>query len=159
VTFVALVLQVSLVAQLPLFGVTGDVMLLLGIAAGLVGGPERGAIVGFVSGLTFDLLLHSPFGLSALAYSLVGYGVGSFQTTVLRATRWIPILCTAIASAIGILVFALVGEVLGQDSYLGLHLVPIVAVVVLFNSLLSPLAVRALRWALHDRLPSRLAAR
>jgi rod shape-determining protein MreD len=159
VILAALVIQVSLVADMHLFSATGDVMLLLGIAAGLAGGPERGAIVGFASGIAFDLLLHSPFGLSALVYCLVGYAVGSFQTTVLRSSRWIPVVCAAVASAAGILLFAVIGEVMGQESYVSDELVQIVLVVVVLNSLLALPAVRVMRWALEGGLASRVAFR
>jgi rod shape-determining protein MreD len=159
VTLIALTLQVSLIADLRLFGATGDIMLLLGIAAGLAGGPERGALVGFVAGIAFDLLLHSPFGLSALAYCLTGYGVGRFQTTVLRASPWIPVVCAVVASAAGIVLFAVVGEVVGQDAYFSSRLVKIVFVVAMFNALLSRLAVRVMRWTLRERLPSHALAR
>ena len=36
------------------------------VAGGLVGGPQRGAVAGFVVGLVYDLVLTTPFGLSAL---------------------------------------------------------------------------------------------
>jgi len=159
VILAALVLQVSVVADMHLFSATGDIMLLLGIAAGLAGGPERGAIVGFSSGIAFDLLLHSPFGLSALVYCLIGYAVGSFQTTVLRSSRWIPVVCAAVASAAGVLLFAVIGEVIGQESYVSDELVQIVLVVVVLNSLLALPAVRVMRWALEGGLPSRVAFR
>jgi rod shape-determining protein MreD len=148
VVLLALTLQTSLVSQLHTFGATGDIMLLLGIAAGIAGGAETGALVGFGAGLTFDLMLQSPFGLSALAYCLTGYVVGTFQGSVLRATWWIPMSSALIASALGTAVFALVGEVLGQESYVSLHLLAIIGVVSVLNAFLAPVAVRAMRWAL-----------
>ena len=48
------------------FGAHGDLLLLVPIAAGLTVGPERGAIAGFVAGLAVDLLVTTPFGLTAL---------------------------------------------------------------------------------------------
>ena len=40
-----------------LFGVQGDLMLLVAIAAGLAAGPDRGATIGFAAGLAYDLML------------------------------------------------------------------------------------------------------
>ena len=45
-----------------------DLMLALAVAAGLAGGPERGAWVGFAAGLLADCFLQTPLGLSALVY-------------------------------------------------------------------------------------------
>jgi rod shape-determining protein MreD len=147
VGFTAIVLQASLVADLDVGGARGDVVLLLAIAAGLVGGPDRGAAVGFGAGLAFDLLLQSPFGLSALAYCIAGYVVGALQGGVLRATWWIPIASAVGGSAIGILTFALVGETVDQDGLLDLHLVTVVAVVAVLNALLVLPTARLARWA------------
>ena len=52
-------------------------MLLLAISAGIAAGPEWGALTGFIAGIAFDLVLQTPFGLSALSYCIVGYLVGS----------------------------------------------------------------------------------
>ncbi|CAN5193850.1 rod shape-determining protein MreD [soil metagenome] len=153
VVVLVITVQTSLVSDLTLFGARGDVVLLLAVAAGLVGGPESGAFVGFAGGLTFDLLLQSPFGLSALAYCLTGYVVGTFQGTVLRAAWWIPVLGALAGSAVGIVVFALVGETVGQDELISGDLIAIVAVVALFNAVLVLPAMRVARWAMADTSP------
>jgi hypothetical protein len=92
-------------------------------------------------------------------YCLTGYAVGSFQTTVLRSSTWIPVVGTALASAAGTFGFAVIGEVLGQAGYLSGDLYRIVLVVVVVNSLLARPAVGVMRWALDDGLPSRVATR
>src|SRR5687767_1592722 len=88
----ALVLQASLLADLRVLDVSAELMMLLPICAGVLAGPDRGATVGFVSGLALDLMLSTPFGMSALAYTLVGYLAGMVQGTILRAAWWIPVL-------------------------------------------------------------------
>jgi rod shape-determining protein MreD len=91
ILLIVLLLQTSLIAKLTIFGVRGDLVLLLPIVAGILGGSDRGAMVGFAAGLSFDLLLQTPFGLSALTYCLVGYGVGLLQGGVLRSTWLFPV--------------------------------------------------------------------
>jgi rod shape-determining protein MreD len=142
------VLHVAVFPQLRVFDVAADVMILVAIAAGVVAGPERGATMGFVAGLLADLLLQTPLGLSALTYSLVGWWVGSLQTRVLHATWWIPVLTAAAATAAGTLLFAALGAVVGQDQLVSLRLVPIMGVTALWAAVLSPLFIRAFRWAL-----------
>lgn len=159
VILLALILQTALIAQLRVLGATGDIMLLLAIAAGLASGPERGALIGFASGIAFDLLLQTPFGLSALTYCLVGYMVGSLQSSVLRLTWWIPVAFAMVASAVGIVLYAVIGEVVGLDDLIGPHLVTIAAVVAVLNGLLILPAVRLVRWATQEHLRPRLAAR
>jgi rod shape-determining protein MreD len=150
VVFTAVLLQVSVVARLPIADLRGDIVLLIAIAAGLESDGEHGAIVGFVAGLTFDLLLDTPVGLSALSYCLVGFVVGTFQGAVLRATWWIPVLATVLASALGVLIFALLDQVLGQATVEVTRLPAIVAVVAVLNGILSRPARWAMRHALSD---------
>jgi rod shape-determining protein MreD len=125
-------------------------MLLMGIAAGLAAGPDRGAAVGFGAGVAFDLLLPTPLGLSALVYTVVGYGAGMFGGSVVRASWWMPMVIAAAASATGVILYALVGQVLGQATLSGPPLLGIVAVVTAVNTVLAPLVVRAMRWAAVD---------
>ncbi len=116
VLFSAAVLQRGLFSQLRVAGVSVDVFLLIAIAAGMMLGPERGAILGFFAGLTLDLLVQTPLGLSALVYCLVGYGMGRLQGTVLRANRVWPLVLVAASSAAAIALYAVVAEVLGQSN-------------------------------------------
>lgn len=146
VLVLALTFQMGVASHLEVFGVQGDLMLLLAVCAGLAAGPDRGAVVGFVVGLGFDLLLQSPFGLSALTYSLVAYLAGSLQDSVLRAAWWIPVTTAAAASALGVILYGVFGTVVGED-LLGLRLLRIALVVGLLNAIVAPLALSVVRWA------------
>src|SRR4051812_41013516 len=114
----AAVLQRGLFSQLRIGHVTADVFLLLAVVGGLVAGPDRGAIMGFVSGLTFDLLLQSPLGLTALTYCVVGFVAGRYQLSVTRSSRWRLMASVGIGSAMGYGLLVLVGWVLGQRNML-----------------------------------------
>jgi rod shape-determining protein MreD len=145
---IALVLQTSILLHLSIAGVTPDVMLLVAAAAGIAGGPDRGAVVGFASGLAIDLFLQTPLGLSALVFSLVGYFAGLLTTGILRASWWIPVLAVALASATGEVLFALAGAVVGQAYLVRPRLLVVAAVVAAVNAVLAPLVLRAVARAL-----------
>jgi len=149
-----LVVDLSVLSRVRVVGVMPDLMLLLAVAAGITGGPVRGAVVGFGSGMAIDLFLQTPLGLSALVFSMVGYVVGTAQTGILRSSWWIPILTAFVACAGGELAFALTASVVGETSLVTARLVPIVLIVGLMNALLAPLAVRMMGWAL-DCTPAR----
>jgi rod shape-determining protein MreD len=135
------------VSDLRVFGAFGDVMLLVGIAAGIAGGAERGATYGFIAGMLFDLVQPDiPFGLSALSYCIVGYLVGSIQGSVLRATWWIPVVSAAAASALGVILYVVLARVVGEQVRTD-TVVPIVFVVATLNGALTLPAVRLVRWA------------
>jgi len=148
VLLLAVVLHTAVFPQLRLFGVAADVMLLLTISTGIVGGPERGATMGFVAGLLADCFLQTPFGLTALTYCMVGWFVGAFQTRVLHAVWWIPVLTATVATAAGTVLFVGLGAVVGQDQLVSSRLPAILGVTALWSAVLVTLMVRLLRWAL-----------
>jgi len=142
-----LVVHTSVLDRVQIAGIQPDVMLLLAVAGGIVGGPKLGALLGFGSGLILDLFLETPLGLSALVFCLVGYAVGNVQTGVLRASWWIPVLTTVTASVAGELAYALVATVVGQPHLVDLHLLKVAAVVGGTNGVLAPIALRLVGWS------------
>ena len=143
-----LVVQTSVLTRFRVAGAIPDAMLLVAVCIGIIGGPERGAVVGFLSGILFDLfLLTTPVGLSALVYALVGYGVGMVAEGTVRAAWWIPVLTATVASAAGAVLFALAANVVSGADFVGPRL-PVVALVVgVTNGLLSFGVLRVAAWA------------
>ena len=156
--FVVLMLHLTVLADIRLAGVRPDAPLLLALLVGLSSGPERGAIVGFAAGLIADLFLPSPFGLSALVYSLIGFAVGSLQTGILRSAWWIPVLTAFGGSVAGTVLYAVLGSTVGETEMVGSRLPLIAALVGLMNALLAPLVVRLVGWAARAGLPDRAYA-
>lgn len=144
-----LVVELTVLDHLRVFGAGPDIMLLLAVVAGIVGGPRVGALLGFAAGIILDLFLETPMGLSALVFCLLGYAVGSLQGGVLRAAWWIPVVTTFVASVAGVLVYALVATVVGQPHLVTTHLLIVAAVVGVFNALVAPIALRLVRWSIE----------
>lgn len=143
VLVVVLTVQTTWLADLRPFGVTGDVLLLLAIAAGLVSGPERGAVVGFIAGMAMDLVLLTPLGLSALAYLAVGYFVGAAHAGVLRSAPWIPVVVAFAATVVGIVFYVILGQLVGQH-----FRVPYLPRVVLVTATMNAVLVFPLMWVM-----------
>jgi rod shape-determining protein MreD len=155
VLLVVVVMQASLGPRLVLFDARGDVILLLAVAAGIVGGPEEGAIAGFVCGLAADLCLGNDIiGLSALVYAGAGFAVGNLQGSVLGATWWTPMVSAGAASGIATLAYAVLGAVLGHTEWIVPHTIVVALVVSVVNGLLSPLAIGAMHWVEGGGMPS-----
>lgn len=159
VLVVAVVLHTAVLPQLRVAGVGADLLLLVGVAAGLAGGSSRGVVVGFLAGLLADCFLSTPFGLSALCGGLVGFGAGAHAETVVRAAAWIPAATAAVASASGVALFAALGTVLGERGLVDRRLVTVAVVVGVANGLLLPLVLPPVRWATRPRDDSGLVLR
>jgi rod shape-determining protein MreD len=116
---IAVLLETTIGSDLRVAGVAPDLMVLLTICAGLTGGAEAGAWVGFWAGLMTDLFLTStPLGLSALTYCLVGAGVGALRTAVLPDVRLIRPAAALVGTAVAVLLWVALGDVLGQSQLL-----------------------------------------
>ncbi len=150
----ALVLQVAVGANLRPFGRTPELLVLLAVAGGIVGGAERGALVGFACGVAMDLVAQTPFGLWALTATVIGWAVGHVHGRSL-AGPLLQAATAAAATAAGLLGFVVLGSLLGQDELADLPLVRIVVVVSTINALAVWAAVRALRWSLAPPVRAR----
>jgi len=148
VVFIGLTLHLSLLQSTRIGEIRPDVLLLIGVIGGIVGGPERGAVIGFTAGLVADLFLHTPFGLSALAFSLVGFAVGTLQTSIIRSAWWIPPATAAVTSGAAILLYALLGAIIGRAEFLQPRVLTAAAGVAAANAVLTPLLAPVLAWAL-----------
>lgn len=151
-----LLLHTTVLADLRIREVMPDVMLLLAVAAGMTGGPVRGATMGFAAGLAVDLFLRSPMGLSALVFTLVGYAMGVAHTGVLRPSWYLRSLAVLVGSAGGVLLYAFIGTMLGEP-LVDLHLITVVTVVAVANCVLAPVVVRVVAWSLAGDVRDRLS--
>jgi rod shape-determining protein MreD len=134
-------------------GVRPDLLLGLGIVAGIVAGPERGEMLAFAAALLGDLFVNTPFGLSALVACVVAFLAGSLQATLRPTQRWSPPVLAAVGSVVGELMWAAVGTVLGLPGLLHPHLIAIAVVVAVVNAAFAwPLAI-LLRWAFPGVAP------
>ena len=143
------VLQVSFMPHLRLFGVVPDLGLVLAIAVAYHDDAETAAIVGFITGFGFDLFLRTPVGASALAYSVTGYLTGVIQAGLIRSSRWLPLALGGIGGLVGGLMFSGIAILAGTDSMMRFGTVGIVARSTLYDALVAmvvfPLVERFVR--------------
>ena len=78
--------------------------------------------MGFGAGLVADLVLPTPFGLSALVGCLLGFTVGITTLALDRTAWWLPPVAAFGASALYEVIFAVLGSVLGQPQMIHVDL-------------------------------------
>jgi len=120
-----------------------------------VGGPDRGATYGFLAGLLFDLVLDSPFGLSALTYAAVGYAVGLASVVLFRPTGWWPLAVGAVAALVATVFYTGVGHLIGTPYPWG-EVPAITVAVALWNVALVLPAMAVMRWVHGPSEPDRI---
>lgn len=152
-------LQYTLVTQFRIAGVSADLLLVVAIAAGMTAGAERGAIVGFVSGLCLDLLVTTPFGLGAIGGLTAGVAAGLLEGATIHSARWLTMVIAFLSSTAGLLAFAVSGALLGRPDMISVHLLTIIGVVGVTSALLVLPTRKACAWADPDDGLRRAAVR
>jgi rod shape-determining protein MreD len=148
VIFAVLVVQSTVILNIRIGGVHPDLLWLLPITAALLDGPETGAMVGFWSGLAFDLVLPTPLGLSALVGCLLGYSVGAATKAVDNRAVWLKPVTALIGSVAAEMLFAALGAVFGQQQMVQINFLTVFLVVATSSVLLVLPVNRMMRWAL-----------
>ncbi|HET6951467.1 MAG TPA: rod shape-determining protein MreD [Acidimicrobiales bacterium] len=151
----ALVLQVSVVADLRVAGAIGDLLLVVVVAAAVTGGAERGAAYGFAAGLLYDLAVETPFGLTALTYTLVGLGVGALAALIGRTGGWWPVGLAAGAGFAQATAYTVLGNLVGVAYPAGD--VPVIGLVMAAWAAVLVLPLLRVLWWIHGHAaPDRL---
>jgi rod shape-determining protein MreD len=113
------VVQVAVLDQIVVFGAHPDVLVIFPAAAGLLQGPQRGAIVGFVAGVAADLVVQLPFGLSLLTFVLAGFVSGLIARASSGSDRGVADVLRCVLLAVAtVALYVLLGTAIGQP---GLH--------------------------------------
>jgi rod shape-determining protein MreD len=153
VGLIVVALQGTLFADLRPGGVSVQVVLALAAAAGAAGGPQKGAMAGFVLGLMYDLAAGTPLGSSSIAMGLGGYAAGYVTSITVDPQWWLAAIFTALGAAIGELAVPVVRTFIGEEDVFSLRLVTVVGVVAAGALVLSPALVPVGRWCLRIKRP------
>ncbi len=143
----AVVLQITLFADVRVAGVAPELPLLIAVLAGVVAGSSRGPMVAFVAGLCWDLYLSTPLGLSAISFAVAAYAVGSIEEGLFVDSRIQTVVLVSAGTALALLTYALLGSVVGRQGLLGSDLVKVAAIAAVVNALLSLPTAPMMRWA------------
>ncbi len=147
----AVVIHVGLLSHMTPAGVVIDPLVVLAAVGGMVGGRGTGASFGAGCGLATDLIVHTPFGMSLLVLTLVGYLSGIIAEQIASAGRVARAAIAALLAAGGIGLFACAGWLLDLAHVTEAPIVRIAIVTALAALVAHPLAERAVRWALVIR--------
>jgi rod shape-determining protein MreD len=153
VGLVVVALQRTLFTDLRPADVSVQIVLALAAAAGAAGGPQKGALAGFILGLMYDLAAGTPLGSSSITMGLGGYAAGYVTSITIDPQWWLAALFTALGAAIGEAAVPVVRVFIGEEIVLGPRLGVVVAVVAAGALILSPALVPVGRWCMRIRRP------
>ncbi|MEA2506479.1 MAG: hypothetical protein QOH48_1097 [Actinomycetota bacterium] len=153
----AVALQSTLMAQVTLLGVIPQLVLIVIVSLAFTDGPRVGVVTAFAGGLLQDLLLpQSIVGLTALVYVLIAYAVGSFREYSTTDSVWAPVFAVALSSLVAEASYALLSVILGQPWVSFVFTTKVIGLVVLYNTLLTPLLFPLIRRVADRFRPERV---
>jgi len=147
---VTVLLQVTVFPHVRIAGRVPDLGLILAVAIAFEYGPEAGVIVGFVAGLSYDLFLATPLGLTALAYALTAYAVGVLQGGVLRSPKWFTPVIGGLAGITAGFLFVGIGYLAGVDAVRGNQAFVTIGIASGYDALLAPFVFMIVAFSLPE---------
>lgn len=153
------VLQLAFLSQISIFGATPDLLPVLVVSLGLLGGGVVGAVCGFGTGLLVDAALLQTLGVSSLTLLAAGYLAGRYHEGFEISNSLIPPLLAAGLTLLSASAYAAIQLMLGVDAPIS----PLVVREILLQAILAfvwaipiyPLVRRLLRPALVEDVPRR----
>lgn len=159
ISLVGVVVQLAGLSQMQVLGTVPDIVPVLVVSLGLLGGSLAGAAVGFSVGLLVDSALLQTLGVSSLILLGVGYLAGRYREVYDISSALVPPLLGGGLTLVAVSGFALMQFLLGVDSPVSLLLIRDMVVKSLLNVFLAVpvyLAIRrGLRAALIEDRPRR----
>lgn len=134
---VVVFVQIGVVSEVPIFGVSVDLSPLLVAFTGLLCGSMVGAITGFAVGLLLDLSLVQTLGITSLVFTLIGYGAGRLRELRDPQAALTPLLVGTAAAACATVGYSLFEFLLGVDAPVSLELLREIVIGVLIDAALA----------------------
>jgi rod shape-determining protein MreD len=129
--------QIGVVSEVPVFGVTIDLSILLVAFTGLLCGSMVGAVAGFAVGLLVDLALVQTLGLTSLVFTLIGYWAGRLRELRDPQAALTPLLVGAVATTVALVGYSLMEFMLGVDAPVSLQLLRQIVLGIVVNTIVS----------------------
>jgi len=129
--FLAVVLQLSIMAQITILGGHPNLLLVTLVCIALLRGAMFGAVAGFCAGLLADTGVFGTLGFTALLLTLAGYWVGRYGETTGRDRAHAPVLSIAVITFLYQVAALVLRYMLGQNAPRGENFTGIVPTILL----------------------------
>jgi rod shape-determining protein MreD len=135
--FFAVIVQVTIIGTIAIFGGTPDLVLVLLVAIALMNGASFGAFAGFWAGFLLDVALLETLGFTSLLLTLLGFWIGRYGETTGRGRAHAPLLSVAVATVLYAVSALILHYMLGDPASARVSLVDALIPEVALNLLLA----------------------
>jgi rod shape-determining protein MreD len=153
------IVQLAFLSDISFLGGTPDVLPVLVVSLGLLGGAVIGAVCGFAAGLLLDSALLQTLGVFSLVLVAVGYLAGRYRELFEISSPFVPPALAAGLTLFGSFAFGAIQLMLGVEAPVSLLIVREIVLQSMLSFILAipiyPAVRRFLRPALVDASPRR----
>jgi|HubBroStandDraft_3_1064219.scaffolds.fasta_scaffold05354_3 rod shape-determining protein MreD len=150
---VVVFVQISVVSEVPVFGVSIDLTPLLVAFTGLLCGSTMGAVAGFCVGLLIDLTLMQTLGVTSLTFTIIGYWGGRLRELRDPQAALTPLFVGAAAATAAMVGYSVIEFLLGVDAPVSLELLREIVVGVIVDTVVALPVWALVRRCLVGALP------
>ena len=154
IVLVTVLLQIGFFSQMTILGSVANLIPVVVISLGLLGGAVSGAVAGFVTGLLVDVMIGGTLGVASLSLMASGYLAGRWREGYDIVSSLVPPLLIGALTALTALILAGLTLTLGVEapvSVLALREAVIQGLLAILLAIpVFPLIKRILRPALVD---------
>jgi rod shape-determining protein MreD len=154
IMFVTVLIQLGFFAGIPLLGTTANVVPVVVVAMGLLGGAVTGGVSGFCAGLLLDVMVGGIPGVASLSLMAAGYLAGRWREGYDIVSSLVPPLLTGALTGVAVTVYGAMQLTLGIEAPVSVLVLREILAQVVLGALLAvpifPLIRRLLRPALVD---------
>ncbi len=145
--------QIGVISEVPVFGVTVDLSPVLVAFVGLMCGSTLGAVTGFAVGLLVDLMLVQTLGVTSLVFTVIGYWAGRLRELRDPQAALTPLLVGGGAAAAALVGYSVIEFLLGVDAPVSFELLRQIVLGVVVDTLLALPLWLLVRRVLDPSLP------
>jgi rod shape-determining protein MreD len=157
VIVIAVILQVAFFSKITILGTSPNVLPVVAVCLGLLGGAVVGAVCGFAMGLLLDSALLQTLGVSSIVLLAAGYLAGRYREAFDISNPLVPLMLAGGLTLMAAGGFALFQLMLGVDAPVSLMVLRELFLQALYGVLLMipvyPVLRRVLRAALVEEPP------
>jgi rod shape-determining protein MreD len=154
IVFVGVLLQLAFLSQIPNLGSVANLVPVVIVSLGLLGGAVTGAVCGFAAGLLVDVMIGGTLGVNSLSLMIAGYAAGRWREGYDIVSSLVPPLLAGALTGVAVAAYGAMELTLGIDAQVSAMVVREIIVQALLGAVLAipffPLIRRILRPALID---------
>ena len=105
VVFLSVLIQFGFFSQISLLGSVANLLPVVVVAFGLLGGAVTGAVTGFFTGLLIDVMIGGTPGVASLSLMAAGYLAGRWREGYDIVSSLVPPLLTGALTALTALIY------------------------------------------------------